>query len=337
MSQWAFIGASTIAREWMLDAVRAQGAEVTAVLSRDAARGEAFAHNNSIPRAYTDVDKLLATEKPDAVYISTTNELHKEQCLAAAAAGAHVVCEKPLALTLTDAEEMVAACNQAGVLMATNHHLRAAAAHEKIRELLRAGAIGELIAVRVHHAVYLPPHLQGWRLDKPQAGGGVVLDITVHDADLLAYLVDDYPQQVTAMTHNCGMGKGVEDGAMSVWRYKNNVLCHTHESFTMRYAMTGLELHGTAGSVYAKDVLTQKAVGEVFLRNEDGFQKIEYAPRNLYEYAMARFCAAMAGQGRPLVDGVDGVRSLAVALAVLESARCGATVAVNYGHYAPAE
>ena len=93
--------------------------------------------------------------------------------------GKHVLCEKPLALSLADAREMVAACARAGVVSGTNHHLRNAATHGKIRELIRAGAIGKPLFARVFHAVYLPPHLQGWRINNPGAGGGVILDITL--------------------------------------------------------------------------------------------------------------------------------------------------------------
>src|SRR5258708_11046963 len=111
-------------------------------MSADAGRGRAFAEANRIAASYPSVEALLADPDVDAVYISTTNELHKAQTLAAAAAGKHVLCEKPLALSLQDAREMVASCAKAGVVMATNHHLRNAASHRKMRELVVSGAIG---------------------------------------------------------------------------------------------------------------------------------------------------------------------------------------------------
>ena len=124
---WGLIGASTIAKEHMIGAIRAQGGEVVAVMSSDAERGQHYAADNGIARSYDSVDELLADPAVDIVYISTTNELHRAQTLAAAAAGKHVLCEKPLALTVADAREMVAACQAAGVVMGTNHHLRNAA------------------------------------------------------------------------------------------------------------------------------------------------------------------------------------------------------------------
>ena len=111
---WGLIGASTIAKEHMIGAIRAQpDGEVVAVMSSDAARGERYAAEHGIARSYDSVAALLADPAVDIVYVSTTNELHLPQTLAAAAAGKHVLCEKPLALTLADAQAMVAACRKA--------------------------------------------------------------------------------------------------------------------------------------------------------------------------------------------------------------------------------
>ena len=100
-------------------------------------------------------------------------------------------------------------------MLATNHHLRNAATHRKIRDLIRGGAIGSPLFARVFHAVHLPASLQGWRIDRPEAGGGVILDITVHDADTLRFVLDDEAEEVTALTASQGMGKqGLEDAVM---------------------------------------------------------------------------------------------------------------------------
>ena len=261
----------------------------------------------------------------DAVYISTTNELHKAQTLAAAAAGKHVLCEKPLALTLADAREMVAACGKAGVVMGTNHHLRNAATHRKIRELIQSGAIGKPLFARVFHAVYLPPHLQGWRLTTPDAGGGVILDITVHDADTLRFVLGAEPVEAVALSQQAGLATGeLEDGVMAVLRFDNGVLAQLHDAFTVKHAGTGLEVHGTEGSILARNVMTQQPVGEVVLRNASGEIQDPSRARESLRARAASLRAAIAGDGAPSASGEDGVRSLATALAVLEASRTGA-------------
>ena len=249
--------------------------------------------------------------------------------LAAAKAGKHVLCEKPLALNVADAIEMVRACKEAGVVMATNHHLRNAATHRKLRELLESGAIGRPLFARVFHAVHLPAHLQGWRLDKPAAGGGVILDITVHDIDTLRFLLDAEPVEVMGMSQTAAMAQeGLEDGAMSVVRFSNGVLAQLHDAFTVKHAGTGIEIHGDRGSLIGRDVLTQQPIGEIFLRDAEGERPIAVTHESLYARGVAAFCAAIEGRGEPAATGPDGVRSLACAIAVLDSCRLGARVDV---------
>ena len=267
----------------------------------------------------------------DAVYISTTNEHHKRQCMAAAAAGKHVLCEKPLALSVADAREMVAACTTAGVVMGTNHHLRHAATHRKLRELVQSGAIGKPLFARVFHAVYLPAHLQGWRLHKASAGGGVVLDITCHDADTLRFILDAEPVEAVGLSQQASLATGeLEDGVMAVIRFDDGTLAQVHDAFTVKHAATGLELHGTEGSLFARDVMTQRPIGEITLRTSAGESSIGVEHQNLYQRALGAFGSAIRGEGRASASGEDGVRSLATALAVQEAARTGRRVAISY-------
>lgn len=332
MTRWGLIGASTIAREWVIGAIRATGGEVVSVMSTSAERGKAYAHEQGVAKSVTTLDALVNDPDIDAVYISTTNELHRDQALAAARAGKHILCEKPLAMSLDDARAMVKAAKDAGVVMATNHHLRNAATHRAMRETIKAGRIGKPLAARVFHAVYLPPHLQGWRLDKPEAGGGVILDITVHDADTLRFILDDNPAEAIALSQAGGMGKaGLEDAVMGVLRFRNGVIAQFHDGFTTKFAETGLEVHGTEGSLIGRNVMTQRATGTVTLRDAEGERDLPLDHRNLYETALSAFHAAAAGKGQPSATGEDGVWSLATGLAVVEAARTGRTIRIETG------
>jgi 1,5-anhydro-D-fructose reductase (1,5-anhydro-D-mannitol-forming) len=219
---------------------------------------------------------------------------------------------------------MMEACRAAGVVMGTNHHLRNAATHRAMRDLVASGAIGQPLAARVFHAVSLPPHLQGWRIDRPEAGGGVILDITVHDADTLRFVLGDEVASVTAMTAAQGMSKaGIEDAVMGVMRFRGGTLAQFHDAFTVRHAYTGFEVHGTEGSLFGRDVMTQRPVGTVTLRRNGEDEDIPLEHENLYERSVRHFNAAVRGEGVPAATGDDGVRSLAIALAVRDAARSG--------------
>lgn len=328
--RWGLIGASTIARQFMIDAIRAEGnGEVSAVMSSSPQRVASYAKENGIPAAFSSLDELLAGDI-DAVYISTTNELHLEQALAAAKAGKHVLCEKPLALTSDDARKMVAACKAAGVVLGTNHHLRNAGAHRAMREAIASGRIGRPIAARVFHSVYLPEHLQGWRITKPDSGGGVVLDITVHDADTLRFVLGDDPVEIAAFTQSAGMAAGgLEDGAMCIWRFKSGVIAQSHEGFTTKFAGTGFEVHGTKGSLIARDVMTQKPIGQVVLRTEKGEEELSFDREDLYVRSVRAFHAAIRGDGKPSATGEDGIWSLSCAEAALQSAKSGRVIVID--------
>jgi 1,5-anhydro-D-fructose reductase (1,5-anhydro-D-mannitol-forming) len=329
--RWALIGASTIARQYMVRAIRTQHGEIRRVLSASVERAQAFAAEYDIPQSGSDLEELLADSEVDAVYISTTNEKHLQQTLAAVKAGKHVLCEKPLALDLKDAVAMVRAAEDAGLVFATNHHLRCSGSHRAVRALIASGRIGRVLSLRLHHAVFLPAHLQGWRINSSDSGGGVIPDITVHDADVARFLLGEDPVSVVAQMASSGLGEGVEDSAMSVWTMPSGAMVMSHESFTHPFAGSGLEVHGTEGSIFARDVMTQNPIGSIELVTASGRETIAFDRHDLYQEGVRRFQAAVAGDGEPAATGIDGVKSLAVALAVRDAAARGVRVDVNYG------
>jgi len=330
--KWGLVGASTIASEHVIDAIRAQEANsIKSVLSSDPQRGAAYAKEHGIAHSTIDLDAIVGDPDIDAVYISTTNEKHFPQAMAAIAHGKHVLCEKPLAMTLAEAVEMVGTARQAGIVFATNHHLRNAGSHLAIRDLIQSGRLGDILSVRIFHAVHLPAHLQGWRINDAAAGGGVIPDIVVHDADTVRFYLDEDPESVIAKAASSGMGQGVEDSVMSVWSMPSGVMVQTHESFTHPFAGSGIEVHGTKASIRARGVMTQRPVGEMILVDGDGQQDIPFSDHGLYARSLSHFTKAVAGVGQPSADGVDGVKSLAVALAVREAAEKGHAVRVDYG------
>ena len=322
--RWGFIGASNIAERVIASLRKIDGQQLVAVCSRNAERARQFAAEQRLDASFTDLPTFLREGRFDAVYVSSTNEQHCEQTLAALAAGCHVMCEKPLAMNLADAARMIGAAKASGRVLGTNHHLRAQASHRLIREIAASGEIGQVHGVQVSHAVYLPPHLQGWRLDKPGAGGGVVLDILVHNADLLRFLLQREPRRIHTVTQQSGMGKGVvEDTAMSLIEFDGDVLAQTHESFVAAHALTRLHVLGTKGSLYAVGSLTQAGTANLWQRDERGEREIPVPPVDLYEVGFRAFIDACDGKGTPLASGEDGERSMAVALAGLASAAIG--------------
>ena len=329
---WAFAGASTIAGQYVANAIRAAGpGDLCWVVSGSADRAAAFARTHAVARSGTDLAKALADPAVDAVYISSTNEKHYAQAMTAIEAGKHVLCEKPLATSIADACAMVRAAEVAGVVFATNHHLRSAGSLRAIRDLIASGTLGTILSLRMFHAVELPLQLRGWRLDSPSAGGGVIADLTVHNADCVRFLLGEDPVSVVAHMAATGLGQGVEDSAMSVWAMPSGAMVFSHESFTHPFAASGLEVHGTHGTVLARGVMSQDPVGEIDLVTRSGTTRVNFDSAGLYETVVRNFYATVAGIATLAASGRDGVKSLQIADAVRNAALSGKRQTVNYG------
>jgi 1,5-anhydro-D-fructose reductase (1,5-anhydro-D-mannitol-forming) len=327
--RWVLVGASDIAATRVLPAMRAVGQEPIAVLSSDRARGERYAQQQGIPRVAATLDEALSLDA-DAVYVSTTNERHCEQAIAAMRAGRHVLCEKPIATNLADAAAIIDVADASDVVLATHHHLRGSPVIRTVQGLVQSGELGSLLAIRVHHAVELPQRLRGWRLDRPDAGAGVILDITVHDADTLRFITGAEFRSVTATGVNQGLAAaGVHDAVMSVFTLDGDVLAFTHDAFTVPYAGTALEVHASDASVFVTDAMTQDPDGEVVVKRNGSERAMTVGPRtDLYVTGLLAFADAVDGTGDPLASGRDGYASLAAALAVADSIRTGKSTAV---------
>ena len=331
---WAFVGASTIAGQYMADAIRADGrGTLRWVISSTAERAASFAQAHDAALHGTDLHAALADPDVTAVYISSTNEKHHAQAMAAIAARKHVLCEKPLATCVQDAADMVAAAERAGVTLATNHHLRSAGSIRAIRSLIETGQIGRILSMRVFHAVELPLHLRGWRLDNPGAGGGVIADLTVHDADLVRFLLGEDPVSVVAQMDATGLGQGVEDSAMSLWTMPSGAMVFSHDSFSHPFAASGLEVHGTKGTIHARGVLAQDPLGEIELVSSAGKMPVTFDRGSTYARVIADFIEAIAQKRAPAASGRDGLKSLQIAETVRLAAQTGQRQDINYGDF----
>ncbi|PBC03732.1 Gfo/Idh/MocA family oxidoreductase [Mesorhizobium sp. WSM3860] len=328
---WGLIGASTIAREWMVDSIRKHpSGKVKAIVSSDLDRARAFASDKAIAASYASVEAMLADPEITAVYISRTNDRHVPDALAAIEAGKHVLCEKPLALEIADAQKIVDAARNKGVVLATNHHLRNMESHRAIKSLIDQGAIGKVNSIRVFHAGELPDSLKTWRLHDKAAGGGVIYDITVHNGDLLRFYLGANPIRIAAIAATSGTGpKRIEDSVMSVWEFPGDILVQCHDSFVVGHGPRGVEIHGSQGSILGIDVMSQAPGGRVILRTKDGDREIPLELKVTYDRGISDFIAAIQNRGKPSSSGDDGVWSLKLAKAVAESAATGRTISIE--------
>jgi len=195
--RWGILSTANIARTKVVPGMRkARRCEVVAVGSRDEAAARRFADELGITRAHGSYSALLADPDVDAVYIPLPNHLHLEWTLAAARAGKHVLCEKPLALTAADAERMVDACEGAGVRLMEAFMYRLHPSWQAVRDILASGRIGRLQTVQSWFSYYNddPRNIR----NIPEAGGGALFDIGCYSINLSRMLFGAEPERVEA-------------------------------------------------------------------------------------------------------------------------------------------
>lgn len=195
--RWGILSTASIARQKVIPGIQqADRCRVVAIASRDAARASEVAHQAGIPTAHSSYEALLADPDVDAVYIPLPNHLHAEWTIAAARAGKHVLCEKPLALTSADAEGMVEVCDAQGVRLMEAFMYRLHPSWMAVRELVATGRIGRLVAVQSWYSYFNddPANIRNVRA----FGGGALFDIGCYCVNLSRMLFDGEPTRVEA-------------------------------------------------------------------------------------------------------------------------------------------
>jgi predicted dehydrogenase len=195
--RWGILSTARIAAEKAIPGIlRAERCEVVAIGSRDAARGRAVAERHGIPRVHGSYEALLADPEVDAVYIPLPNHLHADWTLAAARAGKHVLCEKPLAMTAADAQRMVDGCRAAGIVLMEAFMYRLHPSWLAVREVVASGRLGRLAAIDTWFSFHNddPANIRNIRA----YGGGALFDIGCYPVNLSRMLFGAEPEHVAA-------------------------------------------------------------------------------------------------------------------------------------------
>ena len=305
---WGIAGCGWIARDHVAPAAEAsEHGRLVALTSLERADVDAVAPGAAVHRT-TDLAAFLATPGLDAVYVATPNAAHPAIVEAAAAAGKHVLCEKPMATTLEDARRMVEACQTAGVLYHTAFNQRWHPAHARLRQLVADGALGTVTQARVRYACETPPWWgdDDWHFDPRKAGGGALFDLAPHGLDLVGVLIDRPLVEVTGLRQRALLAHGVEDGAAVVARYEGDVLATIQVAYTTPETLPRreLELIGTEGMAVSRDTMGQDAGGRLTLIPAgDGMPRpVSYVPQDGDPFRLQLDAFVVAARGGPQWD-----------------------------------
>jgi predicted dehydrogenase len=321
------------------EAIRAHpNAELVVIADDDAERGQAAASRYGVPWE-ADYRETVQRDDIDAVIVCSENSRHKELTIAAAEAGKHVLCEKPLSTNLADAQAMIDACAAAGVQLQTAFPVRFHAAVVALRDALEAGRIGTPLAIAARNPGRCP---HSWFVDQELAGGGAVIDHTVHVVDVLRWMFKAEVTEVYAEIDTRMHDIPVDDTGLLMLRLSNGlpVSLDTSWSRPKSWPTWGgimIDVIGEDGVISldafndALHVSQDEAVDDHPVLPSAGLNYIYVPVEHSGDPEMVSAFIDAVQQGRDVeVNGVDGLRAVEVALAAYESARLGTPVRIEH-------
>jgi predicted dehydrogenase len=319
--------------------VFAQRGVLAGIWDDDKARGQEAAAKFST--AYVPVlDDLVA--RCDAVAICSETARHAELVEAVAPRGLAILCEKPLAATLADAERIARIVGERKLFFMQSFPKRFDPATHRLRSAVDEGALGAVTLARVRHGhVYglAPDFRERWYVRRALAGGGALLDEGVHAADLLALLFG-MPQTVMAEVSHDALGLEVEDAGIAVFRWPSGMLGEIVSSFTFAAADVSIELYGTRGTmlVAGVDLASRDITSSDFVRSfreggERRWETLDVVPQfkrgSFHQQNAIAFVDALEQGKPPPITVDDGLAAMRMIDAAYRSAQTGTRVALR--------
>ena len=319
--------------------------EVVAVASQSEEHAREFAKTHDIPHAFTDYHRILEMNEVDMISLGIPNHLHQQVTIDAAAAGKHIVCEKPLCLNLQEADGMIAACGKAGVKLMYAEQICFAPKYVRLKQLLDEGALGEPTLIKQSEKHDGPHADHFW--DVRRSGGGVTMDMGCHAIEFFRWLMGKdenpiksvYAQMNTSVHADKTVG---EDNALIVLEFQSGCVALAEESWSKQGGMDDrAEVQGTKGVAYAdllrgNSIPTYSADGYGYAVEKAGSTKgWSFAIyEELWNYGFpqefAHFIDCVRNDKRPSETGEDARKVLEVVFAAYESARTGQKVMLPF-------
>jgi predicted dehydrogenase len=310
--KWGLIGAGDIVRKRVAAALRdAKGSGLVAVSRARADLAESFAASIGVRKWHARWEDLIVDPNIDAVYVATPVRYHAEQSIAAAQAGKHVLCEKPMAITLADCDRMIDAGRANGVKLGIAYYRHFYPLVARIKSLLDAGEIGTPVVAQMEAFERFNPQPddpRSWLLQRSEAGGGPMMDFGCHRVEVLLSLFGPL-RSASGIAANVVYSREVEDTAVALLRFERGMCATVTVTHGAAEPQDTLRIFGTTGSIHVP-VLNRSDLRIV--RGSETSHESHPPPANLHQPLIQDFVDAIAAGRSPAVTGEVG-RAVAVA------------------------
>jgi predicted dehydrogenase len=306
--RWGLLGCGDISEKRVAPALReTPGSTLVAVARAQADKAADFAARHGASRSYADWRELVRDDGLDAVYVATPVRLHAEQAVAAAEAGKHVLCEKPMALDAASCERMIAAARAHGVRLGVAYYRHHYPLVRRLRALLDSGEIGTPVLAEVEaFEPFDPPpgHPRAWLLRRSESGGGPMADFGCHRVEVLLDLLGPLAEAQGIATRARFKEREVEDTCVASLRFRSGAAAVLTVTHAARERRDTVAVYGTLGSAHV-DVLN---TGVVRIVTASGERLESHPPHpNLHQPLVEDFVAAVRDGREPTVTGAVGL------------------------------
>lgn len=342
--KWGVIGSGGIARRRTIPEgiIPSEHAKLVSVYDIDPKVNKDVADEFGAT-ASGSIEDLLKSDI-DVVYVASPAVNHLQQVIQCARAGKHVLCEKPLGMTVPEAEKMISVCREQGVMLGTGFMMRFLSQHQAALKLIRDGKLGKCVYGRAQLSCWYPPIKGAWRQSPETGGGGSLMDMGSHCIDLLEMFFGKL-KSVSCFINNNVHAYRSEDSAIVSLFFENGAMATVDTYFCIpdNSSKNILELYGSGGSILARGTIGQGAAGEMiaYLEEEAGAYDAVQArnagegmvinpePVNTYRAEIDEFSMAILEKREPENNVAIGLQSQKVLAACYESARTGKVVQVK--------
>ncbi|MBS4208189.1 Gfo/Idh/MocA family oxidoreductase [Bacillus sp. FJAT-50079] len=293
--------------------------ELVGIFDDDVARGRNAAEQ--FKTKHYDHQAAFLAQEMDAVIICSENNRHKEMVVNAARAKKHILCEKPIATTIEDAEEMIRVCEDNQVVLQIAFPVRFSEPIQQVKRLIDDGDLGEIIAFRSTNRGQNP---SGWFIDKAQSGGGAVLDHTVHMVDIMRWYIGKEITEVHAIVDSFFHQIDIDDAGILTLEFENGVIA-SHDASWSRFSQYPIWGDATLEVIGTKQTIKVDAFKEHFRMYSDGNPSLNYVfYGNDMDFGLIQdFIECIEQKREPSITGYDGLKALEVALAAYSSSKGG--------------
>ena len=331
---YAVVGLSSISEVAVLPAFRhSKKSRVVALVSHDLKRARELGKRFGVKGCYSyeDYDRCLSQPDVDGVFIASVNGAHAEQTIRAAAAGKHVLCEKPMANSVGDCRRMVEACHQNKVRLMIAYRKYFEPGSLALKKLVDSGKLGRLRHIfSTYTEIVDPVKAKHWQLNRRLAGGGSLMDIGIYCVNSMRFLAGSSPLDATAMswTDDPQRFSGVEDSIAFRLTHPGGLVCQGTSSYSAQ-AASFVQIHGDKGWAALNPAFAFEEERRLFGKIQGRWFEQKFKVIDEFVLELDTF-ATCVRQGRaPVPDGVEGMRDIATVEAIYRSAQENRTVPVE--------